>query len=213
MFDKLEAVESRFEELESRLSDPDLANRPGDFRKLSQEHASLLALVEEYRCYKKIRAELESNKELMNDKDREIVAIAADEIKRLDVELEASKKSLQVHLLPEDPMDQKNIVLEIRAGAGGEEAALFVAELFRLYQRFSEKQGWKMEVLSANATGIGGFREIIAEIQGQRVYSRLKYEGGVHRVQRVPQTEAQGRIHTSTVTVAILPEAEEVDVV
>jgi peptide chain release factor 1 len=194
------------------LADPELANRPGDFRKLSQEHASLQELVAEYQRYKKLTSELDSNKELLREKDDEIVAMARDEIKRIEPELEQSKRALQVHLLPKDPNDEKNTMFEIRAGAGGDEAALFVGELFRLYQRFAERQGWRVEVLSANPTGLGGFKEIIAEIQGNRVYSRLKWEGGVHRVQRVPATEAQGRVHTSTVTVAVLPEAEEVDV-
>jgi len=212
MFDKLESLEGRFIELESRLSDPDLANRPGDFRKLSQEHATLGEIVAEFRRYKSLRAEIESNKELFNEKDSEIISMAKEELKRLEPELEESRKALQVLLLPKDPNDEKNVVFEIRAGAGGDEAALFVAELYRLYQRFAERQGWKVGLLSANPTGLGGFREIIVEIEGSRVFSRLKWEGGVHRVQRVPATEAQGRIHTSTVTVAVMPEAEEVDV-
>jgi len=214
MFDKLDDVENRFLEVESRLGDPDLANRPAEFRKLSQEHASLQELVNEYRYYKKIVAELNSNRELLREeKDDELVSMAREEVKRLELEVAQRARNLQILLLPKDPNDEKNVLFEIRAGAGGEEAALFVAELFRLYQRYAERQGWKMDILSANPTGLGGFREIIAEIQGQRVFSRMKWEGGVHRVQRVPETEAQGRIHTSTVTVAVLPEAEEVDVV
>ncbi|MCM2276961.1 MAG: peptide chain release factor 1 [Oligoflexia bacterium] len=212
MFDKLEDVEKRFMEVESRLADPALAERPGDFRKLSQEHAGLESLVAEYRRYRALASELDGNRALLNEKDREIVEMALEEIRRLEPELEQAKRNLQILLLPKDPNDEKNVVFEIRAGAGGDEAALFVAELFRLYQRFAERQGWRMEVLSANPTGLGGLKEIIAEIQGQRVFSRLKWEGGVHRVQRVPATEAQGRVHTSTVTVAVLPEAEEVDV-
>jgi peptide chain release factor 1 len=212
MFDKLESVESRFVEIESRLADPELGSRPAEFRKLSQEHASLGKIVEEYRHLKKLRAELESNRELMGEKDDEMASMAKDEVKRLEPELEQCKKNLQILLLPQDPNDEKNVVFEIRAGAGGDEAALFVAELFRLYQRFAERQGWRFDVLSLNSTGLGGFREIIAEISGNRVYSRLKWEAGVHRVQRVPQTEAQGRVHTSTVTIAVMPEAEEVDV-
>ena len=212
MFDKLESVEIRFNEIESRLADPEIASRPGDFRKLSQEHASLQEIVSEYRRYKKISAELGSNRELMRDGDDDIATMAKEEIKRLEPEVTACEHQLRILLLPKDPNDEKNIVLEVRAGAGGDEAALFVGELFRLYQRYAERQNWKVELLSANPTGIGGFKEIIAEIQGARVYSRLKWEGGVHRVQRVPATEAQGRIHTSTVTVAVLPEAEEVDV-
>ncbi|HAR44108.1 MAG TPA: peptide chain release factor 1 [Bdellovibrionales bacterium] len=212
MFDKLEAVEQRFMEIESRLADPEIAERPADFRKLSQEHAGLQELVSEYRNYKKLRSEMAQNRELLEGSDSEMADLAREEIKEQEVALESAKKQLQFLLLPRDPNDGKNILLEVRAGAGGEEAALFVAELFRLYQRFCERQGWKVSVLSSNPTGIGGFREIIAEIVGSNVYRRLKWEGGVHRVQRVPATEAQGRIHTSTVTVAVLPEAEEVDV-
>ncbi len=212
MFDKLEAVEKRYAEIESRLADPELANRPADFRKLSQEHAGLQELVSEYKHYKKLTSEIAENKELLQDKDAEISSMAKEELKRLEPEIERSRHDLQIFLLPKDPNDGKNIVFEVRAGAGGDEAALFVGELFRLYQRYAEKQGWRVELLSANPTGLGGFKEIIAEIQGQGVYSKLKWEGGVHRVQRVPATEAQGRIHTSTVTVAILPEADEVDV-
>jgi peptide chain release factor 1 len=212
MFDKLESVESRFLEIESRLADPEIASRPGDFRKLSQEHSSLQEIVFEYRRFKKLKADIESNDELLREKDAEIAAMAKEELKHLEPELEQSKRTLQILLLPKDPNDHKNVVFEIRAGAGGDEAALFVGELFRLYQRYAERQGWKVELLSANPTGLGGFKEIIVEIQGDRVFSRLKWEAGVHRVQRVPATEAQGRIHTSTVTIAVMPEAEEVDV-
>ena len=212
MFDKLEAVEARFLEIESRLSDPQISSRPDEFRKLSQEHASLQEIVTQYRIYRDLSREFASNKELLKEKDNEMVDLAREELKRLDEELEVSRRALQILLLPKDPNDEKNVLFEIRAGAGGDEAALFVGQLFRLYQRFAERQGWKVDFLSANPTGLGGFKEIIAEIQGNRVYSRLKWEAGVHRVQRVPQTEAQGRIHTSTVTVAVLPEAEEVDV-
>jgi peptide chain release factor 1 len=212
VFDKLEAVEARFKEIESRLSDPSLADRPSEFRKLSQEHASLQEIVAEYRRYKSMSEEIRSNKELLEEKDAELASLAKEEIKRLEPELEECAQRLQILLLPKDPNDEKNILLEIRAGAGGDEAALFVSELFRMYQRFAEKQGWRVELLSTNPTGLGGFREIISQITGARVFSKLKWEGGVHRVQRVPATEAQGRIHTSTVTVAVLPEAEDVDV-
>lgn len=212
VFDQLNAVQARFEEIESRLSDPALADRPEEFRKLSREHASLQELVSEFKKYKAAQAELVSNKELLEEKDSEIAAMAKDEIKRLNAEIEQHTRQLQVLLLPKDPNDDKNILLEVRAGAGGDEAALFCGELFRMYQRYAEGLGWRVELLSASPTGLGGFKEIIAMIQGQNVYSRLKWEGGVHRVQRVPQTEAQGRVHTSTVTVAVLPEAEDVDV-
>lgn len=213
MFDKLNSVESRFIEIESRLADPDLASKPHEFRKLSQEHASLGELVSEFRKFKKLQADIASNRQLLEDeKDAEILEMAREELKGSEQQLEESRRALQILLLPKDPNDEKNVLFEIRAGAGGDEAALFVGELFRLYQRYAERQGWSVDILSVNPTGLGGFREIIAEIQGARVYSRLKWEGGVHRVQRVPATEAQGRIHTSTVTVAVLPEAEEVDV-
>jgi len=212
MFDKLEAVVARHQEIESRLADPGLADRPDEFRRLSREHAGLQDLVDEYQAYKRLKSELASNKELMFEKDSDIVQMARDEIRRIEPELEGSTKRLQVLLLPKDPNDEKNILLEVRAGAGGDEAALFCGELFRMYQRFCEKQGWRVELMSANATGLGGYKEIIAMVTGDKVYSKLKYEGGVHRVQRVPATETQGRVHTSTATVAILPEAEDVDV-
>lgn len=210
MFDKLASVEARFLELESKLSDPELANRPQEFRKLSQEHSNLIEVVAEYRNYRSLKKDAASNRELIADP--EFSALAKEELKRIDAELLATQERLQVRLLPKDPNDDKNILLEVRAGAGGDEAGLFVGELFRLYQRYCERQGWKVELMSANPTGIGGFREIIVLVSGPKVYSKLKWEGGVHRVQRVPETEAQGRIHTSTVTVAVLPEAEEVDV-
>ena len=169
MFKKLEAVEARFNELESKLSDPELAGRPGDFRRFSQEHAGLLEIVTEFRNHKKLQTELAENRELLSESDPEIIALAKEEIKRLDSELKESEARLQILLLPRDPNDAKNVMLEIRAGAGGEEAALFVGELFRMYQRYSERQAWRVEVLSANPTGIGGFKEIIAMIEGNRV--------------------------------------------
>ena len=212
MFDKLASVEARFYEIEARLGDPDLASKPGEFRRLSQEHASLLELVAEFRRFKKLQSELAENKELIFEKDAEISAMAKDEVRRIEPELDESRKRLQILLLPQDPNDGKNILLEVRAGAGGDEAGLFAGELFRMYQRYAERQGWRVELMSASQTGVGGVKEAIAMVTGARVYSRLKWEGGVHRVQRVPATETQGRIHTSTVTVAILPEAEEVDV-
>ncbi len=212
MFDKLESVVARFQEVEARLADPQLAEVPGEFRKLSQEHAQLQELVAEYRRFKKLNADIASSWELLGGKDAEMSALAKDELKELEPALLESEQRLRVLLLPKDANDEKNIVLEVRAGAGGDEAALFAGELFRMYQRFAERTGWRVDLLSTNPTGLGGYKEIIAMIQGDRVYSRLKYEGGVHRVQRVPATEAQGRVHTSTVTVAVLPEAEEVDV-
>ncbi len=213
MFDKLESVEQRYKEIESRLGEPDLADNPAEFRRLSREHASLQELIDEYQNYKKLKRALEDNKGMLaTEKDAELLAMARDEIKTLEPDLEVSTKKLQILLLPKDPNDARNVVFEVRAGAGGDEAALFAGELFRLYQRYCERQGFKVELLSANATGLGGFKEIIASVEGTNVYARLKFEGGVHRVQRVPKTEAQGRVHTSTVTVAVMPEADEVDV-
>lgn len=211
-FSKLESVEARFFEIESRLADPQIASKASEFQKLSLEHASLQELVTEYKRLKHLKKEIESNRGMLSDRDPEMAALAREELKTLVPEFEATERKLLVLLLPQDPNDAKNVVFEVRAGAGGDEAALFVGELFRLYQRYAERQGWKVEILSANPTGIGGFKEIICMIEGNRVYSRLKREAGVHRVQRVPQTEAQGRVHTSTVTVAVMPEAEEVDV-
>jgi peptide chain release factor 1 len=212
VFDKLESVEARYQELEARLGDPDLAGKPDEFRKLSREHGSLGEIVSEYRRYKNLREELASNKELIFDSDDEISSMAKDETKRIEPELSACAERLQLLLLPKDPNDEKNILLEVRAGAGGDEAALFAAELYRMYERYASKQGWRMELMSGSSIGIGGFKEVIAMVTGDSVYSKLKYEAGVHRVQRVPATETQGRVHTSTVTVAILPEAEDVDV-
>ena len=213
MFDKLEAVESRFNEIEHKLGDPALADLPDEFRRLSKEHSSLIDLVTEYRQYKKVKSEIESNKELIGEGDAEMTAMAKEELKTLEPELEVLAARMQLLLLPQDPNDQKNILLEVRAGAGGDEAALFAAELFRMYQRFSERQGWRVDIMSVSQGEKGGVKEIIALIEGTKVYSRLKFEAGVHRVQRVPETEAMGRVHTSTVTVAVLPEAEEVDIV
>lgn len=213
MFDKLEAVEQRFMEIEHKLGDPALADQPQEFRRLSKEHSSLIDLVTEYRKYKKVKTDIASNKELLGEGDPEFTAMAKEELKILEPELDEISKALQVLLLPQDPNDQKNILLEVRAGAGGEEAALFAAELYRLYKMYSERQGWKVDVMSVSQAEKGGLKEVIMMIEGTKVYSRLKFEAGVHRVQRVPETEAMGRVHTSTVTVAVLPEAEEVDVV
>jgi peptide chain release factor 1 len=212
MFTKLEEVEKRFEQLEERLADPALAGRPQDFRALSKERSDLADLVETYRVHKQVIAEIADNRALLDDKDAELRGMAKEELSRLEVVRERLEAQLKLLLLPKDPNDDKNIMLEIRAGAGGDEAALFVGELYRMYERFAQTQGWRVELMSVTPTGIGGFKEMIGMITGTKVYSKLKYEGGVHRVQRVPKTETQGRIHTSTVTVAVLPEAEEVDV-
>jgi len=211
MFDKLSAVEDRFMEIEGKLADPSLADRPDEFRRLSKEHSSLQEIVDEYRTYRNLKNEIASNKEMLAENDPEISAMAKDELKLLEPQLDVVSKKLQLLLLPQDPNDQKNILLEIRAGAGGEEAALFAGEMYSMYKRFAERQGWKVELISCSQAEKGGYKEIIGMIEGNKVFSRMKFEAGVHRVQRVPETEAMGRVHTSTITVAVLPEAEEFD--
>jgi peptide chain release factor 1 len=212
MFQKLEAVEDHYDSLVHRLSDPKTLEDKEHYRKLSQECSELTPLIETYREYKKVEQELAGSQHLLQEEDEELQALAREEIQSLKERAQEIASSLTLLLLPKDPLDKKNIILEIRAGTGGEEAALFAADLFRMYSRFAEIKGWRTEILSSHDTGLGGFKEIIALIEGQRVYSHLKYESGVHRVQRIPTTESQGRIHTSAVTVAVLPEAEEVDV-
>jgi len=212
MFVKLEEVEKRFEFLEHKLSDPAMASRPQEFRQLSKERSDLVDLVGAFRTYRDVMTEIDSNKQLLEDKDADMRSMAKEELTRLNADRERLEAELKILLLPKDPNDDKNILLEIRAGAGGDEAALFVGEMFRMYEKFASTMGWRVEPMSIVPTGIGGFKEIVALVSGQKVFSKLKYEGGVHRVQRVPKTETQGRIHTSTVTVAVLPEAEEVDV-
>jgi len=211
VFKKLDEVEKRFEDLERKLQDPTIS--PNDIRNFSKEHSDLRALVDTYRESKQCQADLASSKELMSDSDAEMRAFAKEEITRLEQRIEVLAKELNFLLLPKDPLDEKNVVLEVRAGAGGDEAGLFAAEMYRMYERYAAKAKWKVEILNFAATGIGGTKEVTALISGDKVYSKLKNEGGVHRVQRVPATETQGRIHTSTVTVAVLPEAEEVDIV
>jgi peptide chain release factor 1 len=210
VFRKLEEVEKRFDDLERKLQDPTIS--PNDIRTFSKEHADLRELVETYRTYKQSESDLSSSKELMSDSDAEMRAFAKEEISRLETQLAELTKHLNFLLLPKDPNDDKNVVLEVRAGAGGDEAGLFAAEMFRMYERYAAKRNWRVEILNFAATGIGGTKEVTALISGDKVFSKLKNEGGVHRVQRVPATETQGRIHTSTVTVAVLPEAEEVDI-
>jgi peptide chain release factor 1 len=214
MFDKLEAVEKRFVDLDAQLSDPAVIAKRAEFGKLSKEHADLAPLVEAYRQYKRISSELESNKELLEEKDPEIKAMAREEQTRLTAEQTTLADRMKLLLLPKDPNDDKNIVLEVRGGTGGEEAALFAADLFRMYARYAERHKWRLEILSQSDAAAGGLKEVIVLISsnGGKVYSQLKYESGVHRVQRVPATEAQGRIHTSAATVVVLPEVEEVDI-
>jgi peptide chain release factor 1 len=211
MFDRLEEMVSRYQELEELLGQPELARNPTRLRETSQKLASLRETVETYRRWKQTQVSLQENEELGSDADPEIRELARAEVVTLRAELEEIESELKRLLVPRDPNDGKNVVLEIRAGTGGEEAALFAADLYRMYERFAESHGWKVEILSLSTTGTGGMKEVIAMISGKRVYGRLKHESGVHRVQRVPVTESSGRIHTSTVTVAVLPEAEEVD--
>jgi peptide chain release factor 1 len=212
MFAKLESIERRYEELEQELSSPEVYGDPERYRKVAKNHADLREIVEAFREYNRLRKTRDDNHELLKDEDPEIRELAKMEIEAVEEQLPLVEEKLKVLLLPKDPLDEKNIILEIRAGTGGEEAALFAADLYRMYLRFAEKHRWKIEEMSASETGTGGYKEVIANISGQSVYSLLKYESGTHRVQRVPATESQGRIHTSAVTVAILPEAEEVDI-
>jgi peptide chain release factor 1 len=212
MFEKIKEIEDRFDQLETELARPKVIQDQKTYQKYTKEHSHLSPIVTTFRKYKAVQEEIENNRSLLADPDPEMRKLAREEIEGLESTLSQLERNLKLLLLPKDPNDEKNVILEIRAGTGGEEAALFASDLFRAYTRYAELKGWKTEILSQNITGIGGFKEIILLIEGQKAYSRLKHEGGVHRVQRVPETEAQGRIHTSAVTVAVLPEAEEVDV-
>ncbi len=212
MLQKLEDVERRYIELEDRLVDPDLLANRKDFARLAKERSEIEPIVAAYREWKKLRQEIEGHRSLLEAGDAEIRELAKEELPALRQRCAETEERLRILLLPKDPNDDRSVLLEIRAGTGGEEASLFAAELFRMYSRYAESRGWRSEVLSANPTGLGGFKEIITLVGGQGAYSRLKYEGGVHRVQRVPVTEGSGRIHTSAVTVAVLPEADEVEV-
>jgi peptide chain release factor 1 len=213
MFEKLEEVERRYETLSHLLGQPELITKQDEFQRAAKEYAELGKVVDLYRRLKKLEEEMKGSHHLLeNEEDEEMKRLAKEELNRLTQEKEKLAEELKTALLPKDPNDEKNILLEIRAGTGGEEAGLFAGVLFRMYSKFAEKQRWRIEIMNRHYTGVGGFKEIIALIEGKGVYSRLKFESGVHRVQRVPVTESQGRIHTSTVTVAILPEAEEVDV-
>ena len=212
MFEKLAGVEERFAEIERLLSDPDLTRDQGAYRKVTKEHAELSRIVSVYREYKQVSKDIEESRDLLKDGDEDIKELAREDLLDLQERSKRLEQELKLLLIPTDPNDEKNIVLEIRAGTGGEEAGLFAAELFQMYCRYADSLGWKVEVLSQHVTGVGGLKEIIALVQGKGAYSQLKYESGAHRVQRVPVTESQGRIHTSAVTVAVLPEAEEVDI-
>ena len=214
MLEKLEQIEARYESLTQELSSPDIMSDQSAYVKAAKQHRSLGEIVAKYREWKSLRDELAGAQELLDaaDDDEEMREMARAEINSLQSLVERNEESLRFLLIPSDPNDEKNVILEIRAGTGGDEATLFAAEMLRMYQRYAERQGWRFEVLEASESGIGGVKEAIALIEGDKVYSKLKHESGVHRVQRVPQTETSGRIHTSAITIAILPEAEEVDV-
>ncbi|MBM5608626.1 peptide chain release factor 1 [Listeria ivanovii] len=213
MYDRLQAVEDRYDELNELLSDPDVVSDPKRLRDLSKEQSGITATVETYREYKNVNAQIEETKELLSEKlDDDMREMAKEEFAELQKEKVDLEERLKLLLVPKDPNDDKNVILEIRGAAGGDEAALFAGDLFRMYSKYAESRGWKVEIMDANPTGIGGYKEIIAMMNGNDAFSRMKYENGAHRVQRVPETESGGRIHTSTATVAILPEAEEVEI-
>jgi peptide chain release factor 1 len=213
MFERLDQIEIRYEELTQALLSPEITNDSAKYQKTAKAHSEVSEIVEKYREYKDLKRGIAESKAVLADEsDAEMRLYAEEELAKLEARVGGVEEDLKFLLLPKDPNDDKNVVLEIRAGTGGDEATLFVAEVFRMYNRYAETQKWKVEVLSASESGVGGMKEVIALIEGDRVFSRMKYESGVHRVQRVPATEQQGRVHTSAITVAVLPEAEEVDV-
>jgi peptide chain release factor 1 len=213
LFEKLKNIESKYEELTQQLSSPEVHSDSGRFQKLAKTHAEMAEMVAKYREWKEIEKGLQGAKQLLVETDdAEMKQMAHDEEHQLETRRETVERDLKYLLLPKDPNDDKNVIVEIRAGTGGDEASLFAAELFRMYSRYAESQNWKVEILESSASSIGGMKEVVAAIQGKKVYSKLKYESGVHRVQRVPATEQQGRIHTSAATVAVLPEADEIDI-
>ena len=213
LIDKLRTVEARYDELTHQLADPEVVSDSKRYQKTAKAHAELGELVEKFREYKDLERGIADTKAMVREEsDVELKTMAEEELAGLEDRLARCEHELKLLLLPKDPNDERNVIIEIRAGTGGDEAALFVADIFRMYTRYAEAQRWRVEILSSNPTGIGGFKEVIALVEGKGVYSRLKYESGVHRVQRVPATEASGRIHTSTITVAVLPEAEDVEV-
>ena len=213
MFERLDQIEARYEELTEALASPEIINDSARYQKTAKAHSEITPVVEKYREYKDLKRGIAESKALLADEtDADMRAYAEEELAKLEPRIPAVEEELKVLLLPKDPNDEKNVILEIRAGTGGDEATLFAAEVFRMYNRYAESQKWRVEVMSTSESGVGGLKEVIALIEGDRVYSRLKYESGVHRVQRVPETEQQGRVHTSAITVAVLPEAEDVDI-
>ena len=212
MFERLEQIEARYEDLGRQMADPELISDQQKYQKTAKQHREIEAIVDKFRQYKQVTNGIADAKAMLNESDPDIRAMAEEELTQLEEREPKIEEELKVLLLPKDPNDEKNVIVEIRAGTGGDEASLFAAEVFRMYSRFAEQHRWKVEVLSTSESSVGGLKEVIAIIEGDRVYSQLKYESGVHRVQRVPATETQGRVHTSAITVAVLPEAEEVDV-
>jgi peptide chain release factor 1 len=213
MFERLDQIEAKYEELTRALASPEIVNDSAKYQKTAKAHSDLTSLVQKYREYKDLKRGIEDSRQMVaEESDPEMKAYAQQELHELEQRVGGVEDELKVLLLPKDPNDEKNIIIEIRAGTGGDEASLFAGEIFRMYNRYAETQRWKVEVLSSSESGVGGLKEVIAIIEGKGVYSKLKYESGVHRVQRVPQTETQGRVHTSAVTVAVLPEAEDVDI-
>lgn len=212
MLDKLEFIEEKYEDLSHKISDPEIIADQNQWKKLVKEHSDIEPLVQKFREYKSVLKGIEDSQEMLNEEeDKELLEMVKMELSDLEEKKAALEEELKIMLLPKDPNDEKNVIVEIRGAAGGEEAALFAGDLFRMYTRYAERQGWKIDILSSNPTDIGGYKEVIFEINGSGAYSRLKYESGAHRVQRVPTTEAGGRIHTSTATVLVMPEADDVD--
>src|SRR5258706_10370776 len=213
MYERLDQLEKKYEELTQTLSSPEIMNDSAKYQKTAKAHAELSEVVGKYREFKDLRRGISESKQMLAEEtDAELRAMAQDELTQLEARVGGVEEEIKTLLLPKDPNDQKNVVLEIRAGTGGDEASLFAGEMFRMYTRFAEAHRWKVEILSSSESGVGGLKEVIAIVEGKGAYSKLKYESGVHRVQRVPQTEQQGRVHTSAITVAVLPEAEDVDV-
>jgi peptide chain release factor 1 len=212
MFDRLEQLESRYEDYGRQLALPEIINDHEKYQKIAKQHRDLETVVDKFREYKQAKTGIADAEAMMAESDPDLRAMAAEELAQLEELLPKIEEELKILLLPKDPNDEKNVVLEIRAGTGGDEASLFAAEVFKMYVRFAEQHRWKVEILSESESSVGGLKEVIAIIEGDRVYSQMKYESGVHRVQRVPETETQGRVHTSAITVAVLPEAEDVDI-
>jgi peptide chain release factor 1 len=212
LIERLNEIETRYEEINRQLSDPQVMADASRYQKLGKAHSDITEMVEKYREWKDVRKGIEDTRAMLGDSDPEMRQMAEQELAHLEPRTEEIERDIRVLMTPKDPNDEKNVMLEIRAGTGGDEASLFAAELFRMYTRFAEGQGWKIDVISSSPSAIGGLKEVIAMIEGRKVYSKMKYESGVHRVQRVPETEQQGRVHTSAVTVAVLPEAEDVDI-